>query len=404
MELPDVLGWELWQQLRHIRDWLETSPAQRPGLFPGHPRVIATERRAEAELIAPELHEALDDFSRFMTSPEPAVGAVLRACETVVEWARDRSLSETGVQFSAACVRIRPDDPRLANLAALCNRRAGRWADAEVLDDRAAVQAREQRNPVEYIGAHLGMAALWNTRGSYRRAYSHLIVAINKARRSGRLWLAGHAEHDLMLMLTEGGDYEGAEEAAERAVHLYALHDRRFPFLAADFALVQIYQQLYANALPLLDVFLKAIEEPPQQVIGLSMLGRALAALGRRDEFRAVQERVALLIGEFPQDAAVALYHLGEGARAAAEWNMAAELAGSAHEIAVARGDDKLRTLAAELMRGIHGRTFLTASANPDRATARQAIMKRLAARLARWKPTSNRGRKRTGSRDQWAA
>jgi len=199
-ELPNVLGWELWQQLRHVRDWLETPPPQRFDLFPRHASATATERHLDAEMIAPELHDALEGFSRFVLSPETEIASVLRACETVVEWARDRSLSQTGVQFSAACVRLKSDDPRLANLAALCNRRAGRWADAEVLYDRAAVQAREQRNPVEYIGAHLGMAALWNTRGSYRRAYSHLIVAINKARRSGRLWLAGHAEHDLMLV------------------------------------------------------------------------------------------------------------------------------------------------------------------------------------------------------------
>ncbi|HET7230753.1 MAG TPA: hypothetical protein VFJ16_12165 [Longimicrobium sp.] len=402
--MTNVLGWELWQQLRHVRDWLETSPEQKAGLFPGHPRASAAERQAHAEVIAPELHAALEGFSRFLSTPGTAIDPVLRACETVAEWARDRGLSETGVQFSAACVRLKPDDPGLANLAALCNRRAGRWEDAEVLYVRAAVQAREQRNPVEYIGAHLGMAALWNTRGSHRRAYSHLLVAINKARRSGRLWLAGHAEHDLMLMLTERGDYEGAEEAAERAVNLYALHDERFPFLAADFALVQIYQQLYANAVPLLNAFLNRIDEPPRQVIGLSMLGRALAALGRRDEFRIVQERVATLIREFPQDAAVALYHLGEGARAAAEWSTAAELAESAHRIAVARGDDKLRTLTTALINGIHGRTFLTASTNPDRAATRETIMKRLSARLARWKPASNRGRKRTGSRDQWAA
>lgn len=394
---------ELWLQLRHVRDWLEARDVA-DELFPAPtPRVLA--RRAQAVEAAGELEDALAAFHALTDAPgQAAPQALAAACVAVADWAGESGCGATAAQFAAAATRLDPRSPGCHTVAGLAHRREGDWRAAELYYLRAAHLAREQRNADERVAAHIGLAALWFSRGHPRRARRHLDTATNAATRSGSLWLAGHAQHDLMLMLTECGEYRHAEVAAARAVSLYPLNDPRLPYLAADFAFLQIAQHLYAESVPILERFAGLVAEPAQQVIGLGLLARAYAGAGRAHDYRRTRDRVAALIAVYPQDGPAAFYHLAEAARCLGAWDEARGLAGRALDGAEARGDASVASHAWALLARIEARELPDHPPLADGAGSRRATAHALSVRLARWNPAARRGRRRTPRRNHWAA
>ncbi|HEY0022963.1 MAG TPA: hypothetical protein VGB24_08635 [Longimicrobium sp.] len=339
-EVPEpAIAVELWLYLRHLRDWVDVRNRGRTELFVSAPTHQVRRRRGEALAQAGALEPAIATFHELSDAPARLPPErLVSACIEVADWAEKRGYAVTASQFAAAATRLAPDSPRAANVAAVVHRRLGEWASAELYYLRAARYARRQKNAVEYVSAHIGMAALANSRGRYKAARRHLERASIEARRSGSTWLAGHAQHDLMLMLTERRDYGQAELAAARAVTMYPASDPRVPFLAADFAFLLLAQGAHADALPLLQRFLGVVETPAEQVIGLSLLARAYAGAGCRDESRSARRAVPDLIQVFPQNAPAALFHMAEACRAEGSWKEAEQLVTSARELAVSGG------------------------------------------------------------------
>ncbi len=102
-EAPEEIAWVLWQILRHVRDWLGASEAERRNLFPAPPRPRSEERRRVAALAVPELEEAWLTFSEMLRLPtSAATQAVGAACRRVAEWASGRGYTETAVQYIEA--------------------------------------------------------------------------------------------------------------------------------------------------------------------------------------------------------------------------------------------------------------------------------------------------------------
>jgi tetratricopeptide (TPR) repeat protein len=404
-EVTDAaLAAELWLQLRHVRDWLDAHEGAAE-LFPPRPTPRVLDRRAEALEAAGELEDALATFHALTDAPrDVAAEALAAACVTVADWARESGCGATAAQFAAAATRADPASPACHNVAGLAHRHAGDWRAAELYYLRAAYLAREQRSADERVAAHIGLAALWFSRGHPRRARRHLDTATNAATRSGSLWLAGHAQHDLMLMLTECGEYRHAEVAAARAVSLYPLHDPRLPYLAADFAFLQIAQHLYAESVPVLERFTGLIAGPAQQVIGLGLLARAYAGAGRTDDYRRTRDRVTGLVAAYPQDGPVAFYHLAEAARSRGAWDEAREFATRSLDGAEERGDASVAAHAWALLANVQARQLPPAPSSSDGAGARRATAHALSIRLARWNPAARRGRRRTPRRNHWAA
>jgi tetratricopeptide (TPR) repeat protein len=396
---------ELWVQLRHVRDWLQAAQEGAQDLFHEHPSSKILARRAEALEAAHGLENALPAFHALTDGLADCTSERLAiACVAVADWANEAGFGTTAAQFAAASTRADPQSPVCHNVAGLTHRKEGEWSSAELYYLRAAYLAREQNNVDERVSAHIGLAALWLSRGHPRRARRHLDTATNAATRSGSLWLAGHAQHDLMLMLTECGDYGQAERAASRAVGLYPLNDPRFPYLAADFAFLQIAQHRYAESIPLLERFLELVTEPAQQVIGLSLKARAYAGAGRVDELDRVRAHVISLVAVHTQDRPAAFYHLAEAARSCGRWQAAEEFASLAHEEARQRGDISVALHSAALLSKIAARKYPEASAAPDSTTTRRTTANALFVRLARWNPGARKGRKRTRRRNHWAA
>jgi tetratricopeptide (TPR) repeat protein len=405
-EVPETaLAIELWLYLRHLRDWVDSGQNATTELF--HPASTdrVRSRRAEALDDAGPLESAIAVFHELSDAPAGVTAERLRdACITVADWANEHGYGVTAAQFGATATRIAPESPLAANVAGLTHRRLGEWTNAELYYGRAARYARRHKNADEYVAAHIGMAALALARGRHKGARRHLNTASNEARRSGSTWLASHAQHDLMLMLTERREYRQAEVAAARAVTLYPVTDPRFPYLAADFAFLLLAQRMYAEALPILQRFLSLIEAPAQQVIAMSLLSRAYAGVGRRDDSRNVRRAVNELIKTYPQDAPAALYHMAEACRAEGAWEEAEQLIEASRARARAAGDVALVGYADQLAEEIADRNVPPAPAAEDDAGLRRSITTALSARLAHWRPNSRRGRKRHPRRNHWAA
>lgn len=401
-----AIGLELWHAARHVRLWLETAPRRRSRLFHRTPHPRTLERREVARDEAPELEKALTVLAELTASPQTVrPRRVAQACAEIAEWAAARSCSGAAALFAAAAASLLPANPQHANLAALMYRRAGDWTRAELFYERGIGYARRQGNAAEYIGGHIGRAALFYGQGLFERARRNLLRAAAAAHRSGRHWLAGHAHHDLMLILAERGDCAEAEVEARRAVHLYPLHDRRLPFLVADFALVQILQHRHAEAIPLLRRFLEVVEEPAARAVVMGMLARCFAGTGRQEQFRRLVPEALELAGRHREHAAAAFYHLAEGARACAAWDEARAYALQARDLALARGDREIVRRADGLVGEISARRFALPPARVAGAgESSRPLCRVLAARLARWNVRNRRGRKRSPVRDQWVA
>lgn len=403
--LFEPLAAELWLAVRKVRLWVETPADGRSRLFRRSMNESAKERRRAVFGAAPELQESFRVLAALVAHPGKINGPDLsRACSHVADWAAENSFESTAVHFAAAAARAAPEDPDAANLAGLMYHRAGDWRRAEMYYPRAIVLARRQRNATEYVCGHIGYAALLYSRGTHLdKAVRHLNTAARVAADNGSFWLAGHALHDSMLLLVQRGDYEGAEAKAQRAAELYPLHDARFPFFVADFAFVQLEQNRFAGALPLLHACLSVIQQPAARPVINAMLARSHAGLGNTAEYGRLVREAEEAATNFAEHASVAHYHLGESARACRAWPEAERHACKSRELAIQRGDREMARLAERTLRMVAARKVsapvgLTPSSIPEK------LIRELAARIARWNPQSHPIRRRKIFRNQWVA
>jgi len=400
------LGVELWLAVRKGRLWAETAAPDREHLFPRKLSGEARARHRAAVSGAPELREPLHVF-RCVSDRSERVDAdeLARACARIADWAMDRSLLSTACQFALAAAHLLPDNPEFSNLAGLMFRRSGDFGRAEACYPRAIILGQKQRNWVEYICGHIGTAALLYTTGvNLKRAVRHLKTAARMARKEGMLWLAGHAVHDSMLLMLERGDFEGAEAAAVRAAEMYPLHDRRFPFFVADYALVQLMQWRFSDAHRLLKLCLDVIDQPAARGVITSMLARTAAGTGKREEYGRFSVWAREFAEKYSEHAAAAHYHLAEAARACRAWQEAEAHALRAREIATQSNDRMVSRLAGDALALAKARALAPDRSECPPSSVNEELGRVLGIRLRRWSPDEHRGPQRTLFRNQWVA
>ena len=401
-ELPDTLGLVLWQAVRHVHDWAGTPAAARGALFNPRPAAWVALKRAEARAFAPELTEALDRFAALPAAPLGTSAAQLAdACRQVALWAEERGHRETALHFAEAAAVADPADPARANQAGRVTRGAGEFARAEVWFDRAIGLARRRGDHVQYTRAHIGYGILCQTLGRDARARRHFHTASVVAMKDGREWLAAEAQHDLMLMAAERGRYAEAGRHARKALAWYPKHHHRFPFFAADLAFLLVSERQHEPAARLLEGFLRTVRDPQRQVLGLSVLVRALAGAGRLKRFTRERRRLLRRLARHREYEAPARVNLAEAERAAGMWPQAEADARAALELARAGRDAVPERLARTLLRQVAARTPAPGAAPPREEV--EALVATVSARLAGWSPT-RRGRPPTLGRDAWAA
>lgn len=401
-ELPNVVGLVLWQNWRHLRDWISAQNAAKSRLFPEVMAGWVQAKRAEARMSEPEIARALTTLDDWVRSHIPSgPDRLAAACQQLAEWAQERGYGKTALLYAEAAALLEPEEPRRALLIGKLARGAGQLARAERWFHTAITVARQRGRWEEYIRGHLGLGILCMLTKQDHQAREHFNAASTRANREGYEWLAGEAQHDLFQFMTVRGHYDAAEAHARAALARYPKNNPRVPFLAADVAYLMICKHRYSQAIELLRGFLRIVKAPPDNVLGLSMFVRALAAAGHARKFRRMRRRLlSVELSATPFEAA-ALWHLAEAERAMRQWEPAAGHAQTALELALGERDLETAQFARETLRKVEARAPVAPEV-PRNDPQDTEFVAQLASRLGEWAPTK-RGRPRRRPPEDWS-
>jgi tetratricopeptide (TPR) repeat protein len=401
-EAPPALAVVLWQYIRHVKDWIDAHPEIRHTLFNANPPRWVVEKRRAAYAMCEEHADELTAIERMMDRPDDVREDELAdACERLARWAESQGYPETAIELAETAARLDCGEPRRANLAGRLTRNAKEYGLAETWFERGIGLARRRADWVEYTRGHLGAGIMCMWTGREAPARRHLNTASTIAMREGHEWLAAEAQHDLFHFMTVRGNYVDAELHARRALAWYPKHHHRFPFFSADVAYLLVCQRHYSAAIRVLRHFL-SIVGPPKNLLGLSLLVRALACAGELDEFAAMRVQLLKSIPTDSEYESAARWHLAYGERAAGLRDLAKVTARTAVEIARTQRDREMEVLALAALQEIEsGQPAQHEIARNDGNFTE--FVSGIISRLQTWSPT-RRGRNRSRSEADWAA
>lgn len=401
--LQDSLTLELWRSVANIRLWAENR-----SIYPdtGLSRTTLVERRnrrRRAGIVAPELIPAFEIIGCILESPHHVNRqSVITSCLRIAQWAEQRGMTETAMQFTEAAAAVAPGSPTLANLAGKACRNHNRVLRAELWYDRAIGLSRRKLDVRsgrrEYIHAHLGLGTLFLERDDVPNALAMIWRAARAARRAGMKAKAAEAFHDLLGISTLSGNLGRATVFARRAIAMYPQHHARFPALAYDFSLLLVALGLYSAALTVLQSVIQKIHAPAEQLVVWGTLGWAAAGAGHVAAFDAAVAQVSHGSSTFRTGAA-ALYGIAEGARLLGKWEHAETFARSALDQARTIGLTQIETRAVRLLTEIRdGAEVVPEMANDDaRGSVLRTLVPSVKVTLEKWRgPTWRPKLKRT--------
>lgn len=368
----------LWRGLRDLQVWLRAAPGREA--LGREPSAMVAERTALAVLAAPELTGAIGTFALLASRPELCSERhIAEACFNVSRWAESQSLLLTAVLFSEAAATA-DDDPRWALAAARNCRAAGRYERSARWYARGFELARAAKRTSDAVRALLGYGGLLRTVGRLREALPYFESAARRADRRNRRKLAAETHHDLLLLLTELGEYGRARYHAEGAVRYYSRRHRRLPYLVHDAAFLFIRLSHYTPALLLSEGVPALIPRPGDAALVWSTVAWAAAGAGKQDAFRDAERETLQLLGLASEHAPATLIHLAEGARALGEWEAAKRYAAASATAAAERNDAAIALEAAELMTALHAKAPAPTEVEPS--AEMQALLRELRARV----------------------
>ncbi len=399
--LKDVggeLAISLWRALRNVRLWLDTAPERRPGLF-RPPRLRTQEQIAYACVRAPQLIEPFGTFATLLRAPGKIGAAqVAEACRQVYTWAEGHSLLVTAGHFAEAAATVAPDDPSYANDAGWMCYRAGFYERAETWYTRGyglAVRMRHHDLTVSHdqsIRSQLRLGIMLQTLGRHGEAKEYFDLASRRATRTGRRPLAAKANHDLMSYMAEVGTYDEAEGYASRALDLYATDAPGLPALALDYGYLLVRYSYFMYAVPILQLCVSRSPFPEFQPLAWGTLARAAAGAGRRELFERAKEEALSQVARHPEYSPAVFIHLGEGLRAFGDWDEAESFAARALEAARDLQRPFAERIALNLLDQIAERQASPPGRLPAQQDRAQRLIRRLMARLQKWKAPDSAG------------
>ncbi|MBW3655888.1 MAG: hypothetical protein KY444_07255 [Gemmatimonadetes bacterium] len=308
---------------------------------------------------------------------------------------------QTAIEFAEAAALLDHRNPGMANLAGRVTRNAGESLRAETWFKRGIAFSREQDNPIELTRGHLGYGILCQNLGRVRCAMRHFNIGARKARKVGLEWLAAEVQHDMTLLLTIRGRFAEAEKHGRLALRWYGKRHARFPFFAADIALLMVLERNYAIAARLAKGVLRHVSDPASRSVVLALYARALAGAGAANELDWLRRRVLRITGQYREREAVAFWHLGHAERITGDWDAAERSATRALELSSARGDAETAALSAQLLAAVRERRPAPPPSGRRRDHEFQAFIEVLSGRLAGWTPDQ---RQPSALRAGWAA
>ncbi len=397
----EALALALWRAVIHVRKWAELPPGERAAASLGPPIPDQQHVSELARTCAPELSPALDIFLSLAMEPGQGRDAdLLAACRSIASWAEVQGKPETGLQVLEAASAVAPEDAELANLCARACRPLGERARGELWYERGIGLARAVGDPVEYIHGHLGFSSLLLERDEPREAMEHIRTAGDTAKRFGLKPKAGEAYHDALAIAILTGDIGRAVTYAQKAVALYPKHHERYPALAYDLSLALVMWGVHEPAVAILRHAVDHIRSPAEQLIVWGTLARAAAGAGEISLYQEALRHVTQLVPEHRQNAAAALYSIGEAARLLGNWNAAEDSARRALELGKATGAHDVVRRTQALLSAIEQRQpqAIALPAGDARAAALRGLAATVRLRIAKWRGPSWRPRREPAS------
>lgn len=288
-EVDAPLGGALLLALYNVRLVVDTPASTRNHLFVGD---VAVNAHEEAPV---QIRDALGLFATLVRAPQDVSdGDLARACRAIAEWAEANSKLLTAVGYAEAAAHLIPDNPEFANLAGRACRRAGERQRAELWYERGAGLARRAENSLEHVNGLLGFGNLYRDQSDFARAFTWIRRAGRTARRGGLRESAGEALHDAFFLSYLQDNLLRAAAWAERAAKIYPVHANRYPYFAADLALLLGRVGLYHESIKLLDAAKVHLNAPVEQLqvfaISAWVFGGARDASGFAEALARVQQ------------------------------------------------------------------------------------------------------------------
>jgi len=346
-EHPGPAGVPLWSALRDFMLWVETPAHERAGLFaPGAGEL----RRAGLPALQaePELWAPLLTLAQMTDAPARADRArLVHAVRSLARWAERKGTPGTRLAFTTAVAQALPDQPSAALEAARQARDLARHAQAETWFRRAIRLARGS-DWESYAWGFIGLGVLYRLAGNHPAARAVVSRALRTARKRRLRDVAGAAHHHLFVFTSDAGQIDEAYQHANAAMRAYGPTHPRVPALAHDLGVLWVNRGEFDRALPVLEATLPVLGSTADRVMVLANVARATAAVGLRARYQRARAEVMAVIEEpqFVSVAAEALLILAHGDSSVGEWALAEDTARRAAEIADARGEAMVRTLA----------------------------------------------------------
>lgn len=385
----------LWRALRDALWWARLDERDRTTFFP-HPTQAVRERFDSVREVVPALDGALSTFLRVSEGSLERLD-IAEACHAISEWADRSGYSATRALFAEAAAYADPEEPAWANLAARACRRNADYRRAEIWYERAFRLAVRARKKQQQVWAQLGFGTLMYALGRYDRARLWYGRAATRAARTNQPREAAEAEHDLMTVASEVGTYHQGARHLQRALVHYPVRHWRLPFLVHDFAYLLIQNRCYSAALPLLQKLADVIPRS-EQLLLWSAIARAAAGAGDADEYEHALAQAGQVASLRPEYSPAALRNLAEAALLRHDWQLAADTARQALDLARVRDEFDIQRSAKEILRRAARQEAPSPEGSPDASIA--DLSRELLRRLARWQ-APGRGRPGTPRRER---
>jgi tetratricopeptide (TPR) repeat protein len=346
-EVPGDLGAFLFQRVRDILLWSSFAADDRARSSLFHKRRVTIPKIKDLVEGQP-LETDLQVLASVVVAPgscEP--DELAGACARVSQWAVDKSLYQTAYWFAFAASSILPLDPLMCVASGRIARKQAKYELGKQWFRRAVRLSRTSRRWNVLATALISWATLELQRGNLPQARTRLMRAWRTARKYDLRHLAGRAQHDLLQLTIDTGEWDAAESHAAAALDLYGPRATNIPALAHDWAYLWLRRKYFSAALPVFEAVLPYITVPNERILVLSSIARAAGARGESKRFEDAAEGVFQLAGITSEGTAAALISVAEGAYAIGDVTRSLEQAERALQLARGR-DEKIAIEVAE--------------------------------------------------------
>lgn len=349
-EIPGELGAFLFQRLRDVLLWSSLAGDERGRANLFRRRRIQTPKVGDLVEDEPIESDLRVLNTVVVAAAEADADQLGKACARVSQWAVDRSLYQTAYWFAFAASSILPLDPLLCVAAGRIARKQAKYELAKQWFRRAVRLARTSRRWNVLATTLISWATLELQRGNLGLARKRLMRAWRTARRYDLRHLAARAQHDLLQVTIDTGEWDLAETHAAAALDLYGQRAKNLVALAHDWAYLWLRRKHFSAALPVLEAVLPYITVPNERILALSSISRAAGALREAKRFEHAADSVLQLAGITSEGTPAALISVAEGAYAMGYVSRALEHAERALQLALGRDEKVQVEVARELV------------------------------------------------------